>query len=146
MSQGSTPVTLEELVCQLIRLFEGLRLKAYWDANGKVWTIGYGHTKDVTPRMEITREQAESLLLEDSDPLFRIVGTQRPILEAAALIDFGFNCGERALRRLLAGEITFQSYGRTSGGQLLAGLETRRDFEEILIRLSKQLAPPVEKT
>src|SRR5579875_391443 len=49
----------------LTEQFEGLRLKAYQDANG-VWTIGYGHTgPDVHAGLSITQEQAEALLLQD---------------------------------------------------------------------------------
>lgn len=41
-------------------------LKAYKDAVG-VWTIGYGHTgKDVKPNMVITKEQADQLLVKDT--------------------------------------------------------------------------------
>ena len=37
----------------LLKFFEGCELKAYQDSVG-VWTIGYGHTKDVKSGMEIT--------------------------------------------------------------------------------------------
>jgi lysozyme len=41
-------------------------LKAYKDAVG-VWTIGYGHTgKDVKPNMVITKEQADQMLVKDT--------------------------------------------------------------------------------
>lgn len=41
-------------------------LKAYKDAVG-VWTIGYGHTgKDVKPNMVITKQQADQLLIKDT--------------------------------------------------------------------------------
>ena len=45
----------------LLTHFEGLRLEAYQDSVG-VWTIGYGHTKGVTPSMKITEAQANNLL------------------------------------------------------------------------------------
>ena len=32
---------------------------------GEPWTIGYGHTKGVTPGMRISEEQAEAFLRED---------------------------------------------------------------------------------
>jgi lysozyme len=48
----------------LIKEFEGLRLKAYRDVGNKL-TIGYGSTRDVKPDMEITEEEAERRL--DSD-------------------------------------------------------------------------------
>ena len=49
---------------ELIKQFEGCRLKAYKCPAG-VWTIGYGHTKGVTEGMTITEEEAEDLLKKD---------------------------------------------------------------------------------
>ena len=48
----------------LVRHFEGLRLKAYRCPAG-VWTIGYGSTSGVTPGDTITAEEAEELLEHD---------------------------------------------------------------------------------
>ena len=48
----------------LIRNFEGFRSHAYQDAVG-VWTIGYGHTKGVTPTMVISSSQGEQMLKEE---------------------------------------------------------------------------------
>ena len=45
----------------LIKKFEGCELKAYKCAAG-VWTIGYGHTKDVKENDVITKEEADALL------------------------------------------------------------------------------------
>lgn len=49
---------------ELIKSFESLRLKAYKCPSG-VWTIGYGHTKDVKATMVISPQRAERLLKED---------------------------------------------------------------------------------
>lgn len=57
-------MTISENGLDLIRRYEGLRLKAYKCPAG-VWTIGYGHTKGVTAGMSITEEKAEALLRED---------------------------------------------------------------------------------
>jgi len=51
-------------IVEKLKEFEGLRLKAYQDVGGK-WTIGYGHTGNVHKGMEITREKAEQLLIQD---------------------------------------------------------------------------------
>ena len=48
----------------LLKHFEGCELEAYQDSVG-VWTIGYGHTKDVDPGMKITQELAEHMLKEE---------------------------------------------------------------------------------
>ena len=49
---------------ELIKQFEGLRLKAYLCPGG-VWTIGYGHTSGVKSGMIITEAQAEEYLKAD---------------------------------------------------------------------------------
>jgi len=49
---------------EMIKHFEGLELKAYQCAAG-VWTIGYGHTKDVVEGDIITEEQADEMLVEE---------------------------------------------------------------------------------
>ena len=49
---------------QAIKKFEGVSLSAYQDSKG-VWTIGYGHTKDVKKGDRITQYQAEQFLRED---------------------------------------------------------------------------------
>ena len=48
----------------LIKKFEGCRLTAYQDSVG-VWTIGYGHTKDVDEGLEITKQEAEVMVKEE---------------------------------------------------------------------------------
>lgn len=53
--------------CNLIKSFEGLRLKSYYD-DGGILTIGFGHTgKDVYPNQTITEDEANYLFLNDID-------------------------------------------------------------------------------
>jgi lysozyme len=49
---------------QLIKQFEGLRLEAYLCPAG-IWTIGYGHTSDVSPNSFITIQEADDYLHRD---------------------------------------------------------------------------------
>lgn len=49
---------------ELIKQFEGLRLKAYLCPAG-IWTIGYGHTSDVSPNSCITIQEADEYLHRD---------------------------------------------------------------------------------
>lgn len=49
---------------ELLKEFEGLRLKAYQDSVG-VWTIGIGHTKGVKAGDVITYQQAINFLYQD---------------------------------------------------------------------------------
>ena len=48
----------------LIKKFEGCELEAYQCSAG-VWTIGYGHTKGVTPSDSISQEEAEQMLVDE---------------------------------------------------------------------------------
>jgi len=132
-------MSIEELAVFLIQVFEGYREKAYWDPTGKCWTIGYGHTKTAKFRMQITVEEAQLLFIEDCKPLLALVN-HLPVLEAAALLSFGYNCGSGALRRVLKGEIKVLEFGNTSGGVRIPGLVARRRLENALIELSKELS------
>lgn len=57
-------MNISENGINLIKSHEGLMLSAYEDTGG-VWTIGYGHTKDVYAGQKITEEEAEQFLKED---------------------------------------------------------------------------------
>ena len=67
-----TKVVSKEKVSQvknidLIKKHEGLRLKAYLPTPNDVWTIGYGHTRNVRPGQVISQSQAEDFLRQDLD-------------------------------------------------------------------------------
>ena len=55
---------ISEIGINLIKQCEGCRLKSYKCPAG-IWTIGYGHTKDVKESLTITQEQAEAFLKQD---------------------------------------------------------------------------------
>lgn len=134
----------------LIKHFEGLSLKAYWDDDGKCWTIGWGHTglqhKDGTVfrGREITSEKADWLLRYDMDQFEARVTTMVnvPITEDqyGALVSFDFNTGGLHKSTLLdklndmdydgAAE-QFPRWNR-SGGKVLRGLTLRRLSEKNL--------------
>lgn len=61
---GDTSRHISNRGIELIKMFEGLKLKVYKCPKGKL-SIGYGHTKTVKPDMIITEEEANKLLLED---------------------------------------------------------------------------------
>ncbi|CAO3438522.1 lysozyme [Azospirillum argentinense] len=91
------PVALD-----LARHFEGLSRTAYRCPAG-VWTIGYGHTRAVTPGDAITTEQAERLLADDLAEAAAVVdgAVTVPLTDGqrAALIDFVFNIGPGRSRK-----------------------------------------------
>jgi lysozyme len=83
----------------LVKAQEGLRLSAYRDGGG-VWTIGYGHTKDVVPGETISSERAGQLLQTDLEVaeavVSRLVVVPLSDNQFAALVDFVFNEGAGA--------------------------------------------------
>lgn len=130
-------VTVQELGSALIASFEGCRLAAYQDSGG-VWTIGIGHTKGVAAGQVITMAQAQAFFAEDQAQLFILVAG-RPVLEAAALASFGFNCGASALKEVMAGHSLLTQFVHDVKGNVLPGLLTRRILEETLIALSQDV-------
>lgn len=122
--------------------FEGLRLAAYQDQVG-VWTIGYGHTANVYPGMQITQLQAEQFLLNDVQLAVHCVNGLVQVLltqdEFDALVDFVFNLGTGAFSgSTLLRMINAQNFAGAAGefvkwdhakGQVVAGLLARRQAE-----------------
>ena len=140
----------------LVKKWEGLLTKAYQDTGG-VWTIGYGHTKGVTPNMVITEKQAEQFLIEDLqdsvDWVNRLVKVPVNQNQFDALVSFVFNIGptqfndSTMLRKLntkdyngAANEFKRWKY---DNGRVIQGLVNRRADEEKLYRLP--YTPPLEK-
>lgn len=124
---------------KLIKKFEGLRLEAYRCQAG-VWTIGYGHTRGVSPGMEITADEAERLLDEDLRPVVASLPEGLNANQRAALGSLCFNIGVGAfvrstLRRLVAANPADRrieaEFGRWvySRGVKLPGLVRRRQQE-----------------
>ncbi|MGB9154217.1 MAG: lysozyme [Alphaproteobacteria bacterium] len=80
----------------LIKEFEGLHLTPYL-CPGKIWTIGYGHTRTVRSGMQITQAQADQLLDEDlrlfERAVSRLVSVPLSDNQFSALVCFSFNVG-----------------------------------------------------
>lgn len=88
---------ISEKGLNLIKNFEGCRLKAYKCPAG-VLTIGYGHTgKDVKEGLTITQEQAEHYLQNDviihSANVSRLVKVPITQNQFDALVSFEYNVG-----------------------------------------------------
>jgi lysozyme len=135
--------TINQAGLQLIKNFEGLRLKVYLDAVGKP-TIGYGHLiRPGESFTTITKEQAEALLVND---LMRTENGVAALIKIpindnqyAALVSFAFNVGVANLKAstLLKKVNNADSAGAAkewvkwchAGGQMLPGLLRRREAE-----------------
>ena len=130
---------------ELIKEFEGRRLVAYQDSVG-VWTIGYGHTKDVWEDRLIIKSTADRLLAEDLaefekyvDNLVDVPLTQN---QFDALVAWTFNLGptnlseSTLLKKLNAGDydaVPFEmKRWNKAGGEVLKGLVRRREAEAAL--------------
>lgn len=126
----------------LIKTFEGLKLSSYDDGVG-VWTIGYGHTRNIRPEMTISKEQAELYLQEDLErfekAVSRLVKVQLTDNQFSALVAFVFNIGDGAfaystLLKLLnearyhAAAQQFLRWDKAQG-KVLPGLTRRRGAE-----------------
>lgn len=133
---------------EMVKMFEGLRLRSYQDAVG-VWTVGYGHTGgDVKPNHTISLEDANYFLDLDlrvatAGVLGAIKGTTESFTpwELDALTSFVFNVGVGAfsnstmLKLILAGNKReaagqFRRW-KYAGGIPLEGLIRRRRAEAV---------------
>jgi len=129
----------------LIKKFEGCELEAYKCAAG-VWTIGYGHTKDVKENDVITKEEAESMLVHelqeycnDVDIAVKVDLKQN---EFDALVSWTYNLGptnlnsSTMLRVLNEGKHddvpTQIKRWNKAGGEVLKGLIRRRNAEALM--------------
>ena len=131
--------------------------RPYFDGNGNVWTIGYGHTKGVTSGSRpLTEGQASALLRRDLDegyapPVNRLNSALQLHLtqsEFDALVCAVYNLGPGILEkdRTMGDALrtrnrhriadAFLVYVKDAHGQTLGGLVRRRKMERTLF-LSK---------
>ena len=129
----------------LIKKFEGCRLQAYKPTPDDVWTIGYGHTKNVKQGDNITQLQAETLLMSDLQIFEKEINKLNLNLtqnQFDAIICFVFNVGVAKFKKstmlkfleaghypLAAGQFDRWVY---QGKQKLSGLVKRRKAEKEL--------------
>jgi lysozyme len=134
----------------LIKQFEGLRLKAYL-CPAKIWTIGYGHTAMAGPPapksgMTITEAEASAILVQDVSKFAQGVAAmiKVPVTENqfGAVVSMAFNVGLGAMgkstlmRKLNAKDYAgaaneFMKWTKASG-KVLPGLVRRRQAERTL--------------
>lgn len=125
----------------LIKEFEGCRLKAYLCPAGKP-TIGYGHTASVKMGQTITQAQAESFLKDDLEKFERMVEKYDSTYhwnqnQFDALVSFAFNVGNitqltaNGNRSITTISQKMLQYNK-SAGKVLAGLTERRKKERAL--------------
>jgi lysozyme len=140
------PTHLSKKGAEFIASFEGFRADAYWDAYGKVWTIGYGTAHGVKKGDHVTKSEALGLLQKDAasavkaiNDLVKVPLTQNQL---DALVSFVYNLGAGALgESTLLKKLNKRDYkGAASefpkwvyaGGVQLPGLVRRRKAEAAL--------------
>ena len=126
----------------ILQYFENCRLEAYWDADGKVWTIGWGDTgPDVVKGLRITQAEADQRLQRRLAREFVpgvLKALTRPASQAQldAMVDLAYNIGVSAfqgstlVRLFNAGDQAgaaeqFPRWNK-SGSKVLLGLRRRR--------------------
>lgn len=126
----------------ILQYFESCRLEAYWDADGKVWTIGWGDTgPDVVKGLRITQAEADQRLQRRLAREFVpgvLKALTRPASQAQldAMVDLAYNIGVSAfqgstlVRLFNAGDQAgaaeqFPRWNK-SGSKVLLGLRRRR--------------------
>ena len=122
----------------LIKKYEGCRLSAYTCPSG-VWTIGWGHTKNVYAGMVITQEKADQLFLEDVVNYYPNGDFTQNKFDS--LTSFCYNCGRGALNDVLTSDnitYTMGLYINGSNGPL-EGLKRRRKEEIELYNTSEEI-------
>ena len=131
----------------LIKKFEGCELKAYQCSAG-VWTIGYGHTKDVEEGDTISKDQAEEMLVEELHEYENYVNEYVNVAlsqnQFDALVSWVYNLGPANLKAstmlkvLNSGkyeDVPAQiKRWNKAGGKVLEGLIRRREAEACLFK------------
>lgn len=127
----------------LLKELEGLRLEAY-KCQGKVWTIGYGHTAGVKKGDTITAAQAEEIFEAE---VWKFADGVRAALDGvalsayrfAALVCLAYNIGltdfrdSTVLKRIKAGKFAevprAMRMWNKADGKISPGLIKRRERE-----------------
>ena len=133
-----------EVAMDFIEAWEGCRLQAY-KCPADIWTIGVGHTKDVTEHDEITYEQSRELLRKDIEKVKRglapFVNVHVTEGQFVALVSLAFNVGvsyvvhqcPKLMRALNAGDVETAAHEfldiDKANGVRLPGLTRRRQSE-----------------
>lgn len=137
-------MNISENCINLIKEFEGCKLKPYKLAGEEYYTVGYGHYgADVNPNKRYTKKEVETLLISDLQRF--VTGVLRynkiyhfNINELDALVSFAYNVGSidgltsKGSRSRKEIAYFMRKYVKGSNGQTLEGLVKRREKEREL--------------
>lgn len=131
---------INDLGLQIIKDFEGCRLKAYKALKSeKYYTIGWGHYGVTDPNMTITQAEADTLLLKDLEKFEAHVNKYNEIYhfnvnQFSSLVSFAYNIGnidqltnngKRSINEIADAIPRYN----IAGGNVLQGLVRRRARE-----------------
>ena len=147
MEHGESNMQISQEGLALIKKFEGCELEAYKCPAG-VWTIGYGHTKDVKEGDKINKDEANYLLQEEMIEFERYIDDMVEVelnqSQYDALCAWVYNLGpsnlgsSELLKVLNEGkyEEVPQQIKRwnKANGEVLTGLIRRREAEALLFQ------------
>ena len=147
MALGESEMQISKEGLALIKFFEGCELEAYKCPAG-VWTIGYGHTKDVKEGDTINKDEANHLLEEEmieyESYIDDMVDVELNQSQYDALCAWVYNLGpsnlgsSQLLKVLNEGkyEEVPQQIKRwnKANGEVLTGLIRRREAEALLFQ------------
>ena len=143
---GENNMNISDDGFDIIKKFEGCELEAYKCAAG-VWTIGYGHTKDVQEGDKWTEEKSEFMLWRELEDEYEhyvnsLVTVPLNQCQFDALVSWVYNLGPNnlksssMLRVLNEGkydEVPAQmKKWNKANGKVLAGLTRRREAEGLM--------------
>ena len=147
LKYGENKMQISKEGLALIKFFEGCELEAYKCPAG-VWTIGYGHTKDVKEGDRINKDEANHLLEEEMIEYESYVNdmVEVPLQQNQfdALCSWVFNLGPKNLSESsLLRVLNDQKYDEVpqqikrwnkANGEVLNGLIRRREAEALLFQ------------
>lgn len=135
---------VSENCINLIKEFEGYKLKPYQLAGEKYYTVGFGHYgPDVNPNKKYTKKEVEALLISDLQRFETGVLRYDKIYhwsqnEFDALVSFAYNVGSidgltsKGSRSREQIAYFMRKYVKGSDGRTLEGLVRRREKEREL--------------
>ena len=137
-------MNISENGINLIKEFEGCKLKPYKLAGEEYYTVGYGHYgADVKPSKRYTKKEVEALLISDLDRFVKGVLRYDKIYhwtqnELDSLTSFAYNVGSidgltsKGSRSREQIAYFMRKYVKGANGQTLEGLVKRREKEREL--------------
>jgi lysozyme len=144
---------------RLIEEFEGFSSRPYWDPYGRVWTRGYGETEGIhqaSPSITQNTAQARLKQLVEARYEWAInqLGVKLTQNQFDALCSFVWNLGTGIFTGHLRDALQHREWGTAAqimlvydhaGGQVLAGLQRRRQQEARLFLTSEPAYLPPDE-